>query len=128
MLPAKEIASPDLNERIAGGEKRRDPRPDWHHARAQGGISYVSARDPNNLRRCSVPIQEPDEVIVLRDHNRRTSRARCREDYRIILAQEPDLVHVFGVDPVVLGQPSGEHRRELGVNPHTLTGERRRSV
>jgi len=117
-------ASSHLDERLTGGQERGDARPHWKHDAAQLGVAHIPARDPHDLRRWAVLLEQAPEVVVLGDHDRRTTVARRGEDHRVVRAQIPDVVHMRRVHTILLGQPPRERRRQLGVDPDARASAR----
>lgn len=70
-----------------------------------------------------MPLDQLNEILVLRHDDVGSPGARGSKDHRIVCAELFDVLYMPSINGVRLGQPSRERRRQLRVHPD----DRRRS-
>ena len=104
-------ATPEFDERLASREQCSDARPRVEDKDTQLRIPNIPTRDPHNLRRRAVTLDELHKIVILRDHDGRAAGPRRPKDRRIVGVQLLDLVDVESLNPVGLPEPARERRR-----------------
>lgn len=111
-------ASADFYERLASREQFGNARPRRINDLTELGVTHIAGRDPDDLRRRPVPVEQSDKVFILGDDDRGFARASGVEDHRVVRTHEPDVNNVDGLDAVLAGKPPRKRRRQLGIDPH----------
>jgi hypothetical protein len=117
------VAATQLSESLAGAKYFGERRPGREHEASQFAVINVSGRDPQNLRRWSESLDQPDKVIILRDEDEscgvRCILTRAIKDLVIARVQKSEILNVHGVEAEFLPEPYRESRRKLSINPNS---------
>ena len=82
----------------------------------KAGIGGIANSEPDHRWRRTQTIKQRDEVGILGNDDC-PSTPRGREDRRIRGIPQAEITHRISVDVKPRRQPSGERRREMGIQP-----------